>query len=719
MLALSSILLLCSFAPTAGFVLSRGRGDRQLSWAEARTKATETVAQLEPKELYSIVRGSHFAATGSPDAGFYVGNTPAIPRMAIPALKMQDAAQGFRATEPHSDGTTTAWPCMLALASTWDEELVSLVSASIGDEFKGKGANVILGPSINVHRVAAGGRNFEYLSGEDPYLGSRLTTAYVKGVQSRGVMAVAKHFAFNEQETNRMTNSVKVGARTKWELYYPPFKAAVDAGVGAFMCAYNMVNGTYACHNHEMLKEDLKASMGFKGYVMSDWLAMHGVDALSQGLDQEQPGVIQLIDRQFGVLVDTAVSTLSRSILDTAATNILTAVYRLGLDDAQSCAPPNCSQELLSDQTGAETHGRQHHEVAVTAAASSLVLLKNEDGILPLTKAKATSLAVLGQVAWDEGHKYFVGMGSGYVSPGKKAKSPGAAIQERAAKEGMTVTYPEADNLTEALNVAAAADVVIVVVGTEASEGVDRASLSVGDDGDELITALVSTKKPIVVLMQTPGAVLTPWRDEVAGIANMFMGGVGTGEAWAQFLFGDSLPRGRLPIMLPATKSDVIPVTAEEDVDYSEDLFTSYRSPSFKAAFPFGHGLSFTSFEYKNAASTDCTRGAVCVTVDIKNSGQMPGEELVQAYAHFPDPSGGDDAWAKQTPDMMLRGFRRTKVLNPGETQQIRFEFTEDDMSLYSPAAGGWVPQTAVEIRLGASSGDLRQKLVVDVQSHA
>eukprot|EP00441_Pelagodinium_beii_P041085 CAMPEP_0197632234 /NCGR_PEP_ID=MMETSP1338-20131121/9080_1 /TAXON_ID=43686 ORGANISM="Pelagodinium beii, Strain RCC1491" /NCGR_SAMPLE_ID=MMETSP1338 /ASSEMBLY_ACC=CAM_ASM_000754 /LENGTH=725 /DNA_ID=CAMNT_0043203787 /DNA_START=62 /DNA_END=2239 /DNA_ORIENTATION=+ len=719
--SISILLVLLGICPQIeGFVLSRGRAQNQLSWGEARAKAATTVAQLERNELKQIIRGSHFAATGSPDVGFYVGNTPAIHRLGIPALKMQDAAQGFRATEPKTDGTTTAWPCMLALASTWDEELVGLVAASIGDEFKGKGANVILGPSINVHRPAAGGRNFEYLSGEDPYLGARLTRAYVRGVQDRGVMAVAKHFAFNEQETNRMNMSAKVGPRTKWELYYPPFKAAVDAGVGAFMCAYNKVNGTYACHNHDILVQDLKTTMGFKGFVMSDWAAMHHVDALSQGMDQEQPGQIMLgSDPVFGVLMDSVVSSLSRSVLDVAATNILTAVYRFGLDVEPSCTPPNCSEELHSDQTSTETLGHPHHEVALTAASSSLVLLKNKDGLLPLTKDKATSLAVLGLAAWDESHKYFVGYGSGYVSPGSSAKTPGAAIMDRAAKAGITVTFPKTENLTEAVDVAAAADVVIVVVGTPASEGVDRARLSLSDYGDELISAVTATKKPTVVLMQTPGAVLTPWRDEVAAIANIFMGGVGTGDAWASFLFGDLAPRGRLPIMMPATETDVIPVSSDEDVDYSEDLFTSYRSPSLKAAFPFGHGLSFTSFEYNKAiaSSTDCTTGAVCVTVEVKNSGQRDGEELVQAYMHFPNPSGGDDAWAKQTPDIVLRGFRRTKVLKPGESQHLRFEFTDEDLSLYSPIAGGWVPQTSVEICLGASSGDLRQKLAVDLSS--
>eukprot|EP00435_Cladocopium_sp_Y103_P010567 s57_g2.t1 len=212
------------------------------SWDEAKEKAANVVSELNWNELNALLRGEHFAMTGSPDEGYYVGNIRGVSRLGIPALKMQDAAQGFRATQPNTGGTTTAFPCMLALASTWDEDLVALVAAAIATEFKGKGANVILGPSVNVHRGATGGRNFEYLSGEDPHLGFRLTAAYVKAVQE-----------LRRRETNRMTMDAKASERTGMELYLAPFRGAVAAGVGAFMCAYNKVNHTYACHNAELL----------------------------------------------------------------------------------------------------------------------------------------------------------------------------------------------------------------------------------------------------------------------------------------------------------------------------------------------------------------------------------------------------------------------------------------------------------------------------------
>ncbi|CAJ1337596.1 unnamed protein product, partial [Effrenium voratum] len=453
-------------------------------------------------------KGEHFAVTGEPDAGYYVGNIAGVPRLGLPALKMQDAGQGFRATEPKTGGTTTAFPCMLALASTWDEELVELVAAAIATEFKGKGANVVLGPSINVHRVAAGGRNFEYLSGEDGHLGARLTAAYVKGVQDQGVMAVAKHFAFNEQETKRMLMDAHASERSKWELYYAPFRAAVEAGVGAVMCAYNKVNGTYACHNSEILTNDLRSKMGFHGFVMSDWLAMHSPEALAAGLDQEQPGLINLpFGNKYGILSDKVITGLDRKVKEGAARHILTSVFRLGLDLEPGCAPPNCTKELTSDQTKAITKGQSHGAIAFRAAASAVTLLKNTNSLLPLSKGKVHRIAVVGKACHDAAHASYIGKGSGFVQPDSSARTPFQAIKERASKDEIEVVKPEGDTAAEAAALASSADLVIVVIGADASEGADRSSLDLGLDNDALVRG-VTSKAPTVVLLQIPGAAL-------------------------------------------------------------------------------------------------------------------------------------------------------------------------------------------------------------------
>ncbi|CAE7341441.1 bglB [Symbiodinium pilosum] len=682
----------------------------------ARAAAKDVVGQLVEEELHELVRGSHFAWYGLPEPGYYVGNTPAIPRLRIPALKMQDAGQGFRDTEFGTGGTSTAFPSMLALASTWDEDLVRLVGGALGTEFKGKGANCILGPSINVHRAAAGGRNFEYLSGEDGHLGAKLTAAYVKGVQEQGVIATAKHFAFNEQETNRMSMDARISERTQWELYYLPFRAAAEAGVGAVMCAYNKVNGTYACHNSEILNADLRGKMNFSGFVMSDWTAMHSKDALGAGLDQEQPGIIKKVPMlgEVGVLVDAVIKTLARPVLETAAMHVLTTIFRLRLDQDAGCAPPNCTQELASDQTKATTHGERHEDIALRAAESGIVLLKNEQGLLPLRKGKLHRIAVVGNAAADESHGTFVGKGSGFVKPDSSAKTPLQAIEEKAAKAEIQVLKPEGASIEEASSLAQSVDAVIVVIGTDASEGMDRASLGLGNFSDAMIEA-VAGKAPTIVLLQIPGAVLMPWRSQVAAVASQFMGGVATGTAWANFLFGHFSPRGRLPIMMPETSADVIPVGLDAEVTYAEGLLTSYRSPSLRASFPFGHGLAFTTFQYSGAHRVEkgC-EAAACVEVLVKNAGQSSGEELVQAYVHFPEPTGGDAAWVQGTPEIMLKAFRRTKVLQPDESQTLRFDFPARDLKLFC-SERGWVLQRKIEVRLGASSKDIRQAVEVEL----
>merc|ERR1719203_2730716 len=218
---------------------------------------------MTDSERYTLITGLGFLEVGA-----WVGATGAIPRLGVPALKMQDASSGFRPMGAGEFGTVTSWPSLLCMAASWDEALTEKTAAAIAREFKGKGANVLLGPGVNVHRTPWGGRNWEYVSGEDPYLGSRLAPAYIKGVQNQGVMAVVKHYAFNEQETNRNAMNAVVDEKTAWELYYPPFQAAVEAGASAFMCSYNRINGTFACENPDTLLHDLKMRMGFSGFVM-------------------------------------------------------------------------------------------------------------------------------------------------------------------------------------------------------------------------------------------------------------------------------------------------------------------------------------------------------------------------------------------------------------------------------------------------------------------
>ena len=251
--------------------------------------AKNIVLQMTEEEKYSILNGVGFISRLQ-EEGYYVGNEPPIDRLGIPSIKMQDAAQGFRTTDERMIGGVTAWPCSLAVASTWDVSRMEEWGHALGVEHRTKGANVILGPAVNVHRVAKGGRNAEYLSGEEPTLGVDLTKAYIRGVQAEGVMAVVKHFALNNQETSRNSVDSHCDERTMQEVYYPPFAAAVSEGVASFMCSYNLVNSTHSCGNDSLLSRDLKSRMGFEGFVMSDWWAIHDKGWQNYGLDMDMPG---------------------------------------------------------------------------------------------------------------------------------------------------------------------------------------------------------------------------------------------------------------------------------------------------------------------------------------------------------------------------------------------------------------------------------------------
>jgi len=683
-------------------------GFQPLAWDVAEKKADATLALMTPQEKHSLLRGSGWPtgiiAGMEPEYGMYTGNTPAIPRLGVPSLNMQDAANGYRPFHDVPVGSTTSWPSLLALGATWDAGLVEEVAAAIAREFRGKGANVLLGPSIQVHRTAWGGRNFEYMSGDDPYLGSVLARAYVRGVQGEGVMAVAKHWAFNEQETNRFEYNVNVDARTAWELYYPPFEAAVEEGVCAFMCAYNRVNGTHSCTSDAILLRDLKGQMGFRGFVQSDWGATYQYRyAVEHGLDQDMPGNDHLF-------TDEALAGLRPGAVDGAARRVLAAIYRMRLDEGRWCTPPDCIRERLSDQRTSA-----HRLLAAKAVTKSVVLLKN-DGILPLARKRALKLAVLGSAAearcsateTDMGMcMHYFGGGSGSVMPGSSV-TPLQAIAERAQREGMMlVPCANMTSVTAAVNAAIVADVVVVVGATSATEFVDRdvfdPNLAMWGGVDAIISA-VATYKPTVVLMQTPGAVMMPWLDKAKAVANLFLAGEETGTGWASLLFGDASPEGKLPIQFPKALQDTIRNRYEKHFEYSEGLFTSYRDPHAEFAFPFGHGLSYTTFEFGTPQMLKAGCSArICVSLKVTNTGDRRGAEVAQAYLEFES--------AAETPRRILRGFHKTQALEPGMSEEALFNFTMRDLSVYSAVTGGWVLQERAKAHFGASSADIRHVL--------
>lgn len=640
------------------------------------------------------------------DKWWYVGNTPAISRLGIPSLNMQDAAGGFRPYWNELTGTVTCWPSLLSMAATFDDDLVHTFAVALGEEFRGKGANVILGPSINVHRVARNGRNFEYLSGEDPYLGARLVKQYVNGVQSNKVATVMKHYALNHQETQRNSYSSSADLKTMKELYMPPYMAAIEAGVSAVMCSYNLVDGAHACASSELLNGELKGDGHFQGFVQSDWGATHSTSVTS-GLDMDMPMAPD------GYFDPSALSAVAPSAINASAKRIVAVMYRMDMFTNTKCAPPNCETYLRTNVSTAA-----HQQIARDGATASVVLLKNDNATLPISHEYVSTIAVVGAAAvgaifnptsgqghggWNTGD-YYSGGGSGHVAAGYVV-TPLAGITAAAHAAGITVVSSTSNDASAAAAVAATADLTIVLAATTSGEAMDRSSLALDDNADSLISTVVGAAKKTIVLVQTPGAFTSPWRNDVDAIATMFLGGQMTGLAWGDILFGVVAPSGRLPIMLPASESDAIAVTSSTTIRYTEGLATSYRASSFTAAYPFGHGLTYATFTYGTPTVATC--GALpCVQMSVTHDGgaaSMCATATPQVYLEFPQ------AAAQVAP--VLKGFVKTRRLCAGQSQQVTFEFTQRDFSYYDAATRAWVQVAKVTAHVGASSADIKHSI--------
>lgn len=679
----------------------------QLSWSEAAQRAGCTLQKMTATEKRALMQGVGWQNKSSPDRGFYVGTTPAVERLGLPALKMQDASGGFRPLWEEQLGTVTAWPSLLALAASFNPELVRSFGAALGREFRGKGANGVLGPSVNVHRVARGGRNFEYLSGEDPFLGSILAPAYVAGVHSEGVFTVAKHYVLNSQETNREDFSASADEKTLQELYLPPFRAAIDAGVAAVMCAYNKVDGEYACSNDHQLWR-LKKDLGFSGFVQSDWWATHDV-AVSAGLDQEMPGSPTSTFLSKGNL-----SKIDGSLVDAAASRILATMHKFGLDSS-SCAPPDCYETQLEDVTSSD-----HTALARRAVSESVVMLKNTGGILPLANDRSTKYAIVGAAAnapsynpldggpWNVGD-YYSGGGSGHMVTTQDRQFTVLEGVVSQLSESIELVTSLSNDFGAAVDAARDAEVALVVLGATSGEAEDRRSLDLdcwncaeGQTAAGLVEA-VAAVAPTVVVVLAPGAVLLPFRDleGVRAILTLFLGGEQTGHGIADVLFGTTVPSGRLPVQLPAAEEDTIAPSDELAILYSEGLATSYRS-SASPAYPFGFGLGFTTFGYSDLSAVPYQNG-FNVSLQVTNTGDSAGRDVPQLYLEFPEAAG--------QPRSILKGFQKTSLLESGQSQRVTFTLTHSDLTHYDASSGTWMLPDRWTAHVGASSADLPLQL--------
>ncbi|MBV9607497.1 MAG: glycoside hydrolase family 3 C-terminal domain-containing protein [Solirubrobacterales bacterium] len=667
--------------------------------------------------------GEFNPTTANPEAA---GNIAANPALCIPALVLNDATAGVGDQQQ----LTTAFPDSIALASAWDPRLAQQYGAVLGREAFAKGVNVMLGPGVDIARNPLNGRNFEY-AGEDPFLAGQAGAAIIEGIQSQHVIATVKHYALNDQETNRTTDSSDASERTMEEIDLPAFQAAVKAGVGSVMCSYNRINSVYACENPILLRGVLDHQFGFSGFVMSDWGANHStVASANAGMDMEMPGGVSNNPEYYGPALQTAVQSgqVTMATLNDMVRRILYTMFRLGLFDhvpsegAQAAATPATNSASIA--------------TATQVAEEGTVLLKNTGGVLPLT-GSGKRIAVIGPAAGGQGATFAEqGYGSGHVpefgyQPG--VVSPLQAITARAAQAGDVVSYADGSATADAVAAASAADVAIVFISDAEIEGADRADLnahfgtcSFADvasptsctdsplDQNALVSAVAAANPHTIVVIQSGGPVAMPWVGQVQGILENWFPGQVDGNAIAPVLFGDVDPSGKLPVTFPVKLSDDPLQTAAQypgvsepgdsvgpHSTYSEGLLVGYRwydAKGIAPLYPFGYGLSYTTFRYSGVSVSRSGAGGL-VRLTVTNTGSRAGADVPQVYVGDP-PAVGE-------PPKQLKGFRRVQ-LAPGQSATVTIALDPMSFAHWDSTRHAWaVSAGTYQVMVGSSSRDI------------
>lgn len=649
--------------------------------------------------------------------------TTAIERLGIPALLMTDGPHGVRRVpDIHAMGApslpATCFPTASALAATWDVALLAEMGEALASEALAQDVNILLGPGVNMKRSPRCGRNFEYVA-EDPYLAGELAAALINGIQCKGVGTSLKHYAANNQETRRFTINAEMDERTLREIYLPAFETAVKkAQPWTVMCAYNKLNGPYCSEHHRLLVEILKNEWGFEGLVVSDWGAVRDrVKALQGGLDLEMPGPKPR--RVQAVIEAICNGELDEAVLDEAVRRILTIVFK-------AAATPK----------GKPFDVAAHHALARRIAGESIVLLKN-NGVLPLHQPQ--QIAVIGRAAQEP---HFQGGGSSHINP-TQVDIPLVELQKIAGDAQITycagypaTAAPEQALIDEAVAAAQAATVALLYIALPSfkeSEGYDRADLELTPPQIALIQAVCAVQPQTVVILNTGSAVtMSEWIDGTAAVLEAWMMGQAGGGAIADVLFGVVNPSGKLtetfPLKLADTPAHLNFPGEQGTVRYGEGLFIGYRyydAKEMPVLFPFGHGLSYTTFAYSNprlsAVSVKDTHlieqmrtvkdnEGVTVTVDVTNTGSVAGKETVQVYVH-------DRAAGLVRPPKELKGFVKV-ALQPGETQSVTMALDFRAFAFYHPAYHRWITEDGdFDLLIGASATDIRCTVAVTLQS--
>ncbi len=658
-------------------------------------------------------------------------HTKEVKRLGIPSVMMTDGPHGLRKVierpgeaNARESVPATCFPTASALACSWSPGLIRKVSAALGEECLSERVSIILGPGCNIKRSPLCGRNFEYFS-EDPYLISEIASAYVKGVQSKGVGATIKHFAANNQETLRFIIDAIVDERSLREIYLAGFEGAIKkAKPWLVMCAYNSLNGDLCSENKKLLNGILKKEWGFKGFVVSDWGAVNDrVKGLAAGLDLEMPGSNGERDKKIAEAVLSG--KLKESVLDKAVKRMLRVILKAS----------------TNIQPGASFDKKAHHALAKAAALESIVLLKNENDILPLKKTG--TIAIIGAFAKKP---RIQGGGSSHVNPSamdipydeiaKKAETygikllyaDGYLLEDTDVEFGMQQFSSLSDAADEALikqaaDAASGADIAVIFAGLPDSyefEGTDRKHLRIPDGQIKLIEAVAGVQKNTVVVLNNGAPVEMPWLGRVKGVIEGYLCGQAFGGAIAEILFGKANPCGKLAETFPARHADNPSYLnfpgGRKKVEYREGLFVGYRwydAMDIKPLFPFGYGLSYTSFEYSDLRLDKESMGegeTLNVTVSVRNTGSRPGKETVQLYVR-------DVKSSVVRPVKELKGFIKLD-LKPGEQKQASFILDKRAFAYYDCDLRGWAVEAGeFEISIGRSSADIVLKDTVNVSA--
>jgi len=689
-----------SFCPALAGILIWACGNNYLHAADFDARARELVGKMTLQEkiteLHGIQNTNH-------DQYIY-RYVPAIPRLGIPAFHIANGPAGVGPAGDEPQKPATAMSSPISLASTWDAGLANRYGVVIGRESKDLCEDLLESPDINIARVPQNGRTFEAF-GEDPYLVAQMAVAEIQGIQSQDVIANVKHFAVNNQERDRMKVSAVVDERTLHEIYLPAFEASVKEGnVASLMAAYNKVNGVYCCENDELLNQILKRDWGFKGFITSDFGAVHStVPSALAGLDLEMP-----TGKYFGTNLETAIESgkVPMSIIDDKLIRRFRTMMEYGLFD-HATKP----KAIPARKDGIE---------ARHLAEEGMVLLKNENNELPLNPKKLHNIAVIGLSATNA---VTGGGGSSHVEP-LYTVAPVDGIKQRVGSK-VKVAFADGKDVTQAVTLAKSSDVAIVMVGDDETEGKDH-SLTLGTNQDTLIEAIAAANPHTILVLKTGSPILMPWVDKMPAILEAWYPGEEDGNAVTAVLFGDINPSGKLPITFPKSLADLPAKTSEQypgvqsAARYSEGLFVGYRhydAQKIEPLFPFGFGLSYTTFAYKNLAITpqkfstnSNSRPSVVVDLDIANAGKRFGKAVVELYVGLPSTT------EVPQPSAQLKGFKKV-ALKPGQTRHVRLEINARAFSYWDINAHGWkiIPGTC-RIMVGSSSRDiqLQDSLQVD-----